>query len=214
VQLEAAGYSTVLQGWDFWPNSDLLHEMQQATSTAGRTIAVLSPAYFGSAFGEAERRQRSSRTRAGSAGCWCPFGCRTSHLRGCWPVWCTSTWSTPTRRPRGSGCWMGWGSRVPGRPPPRSPARRPEEPSGFLGRVPRSATSRRATRTFPVAVSCWSNRTPACRRDRQRRSCRGAPCTGSGAWARPSWRWSSRTGSPATMTWCGGCGTRQPVRAR
>jgi hypothetical protein len=28
--------------------------MQRATSTAARTIAVLSPAYFGSAFGEAE----------------------------------------------------------------------------------------------------------------------------------------------------------------
>jgi hypothetical protein len=56
VQLEAAGYSTVLQAWDFRPGSDFLHQMQQATTTAGRTIAVLSPAYFGSAFGEAEWR--------------------------------------------------------------------------------------------------------------------------------------------------------------
>jgi tetratricopeptide (TPR) repeat protein len=56
VQLEAAGYSTVLQAWDFRPGSDFLHQMQQATSTAGRTIAVLSPAYFGSQFSEAEWR--------------------------------------------------------------------------------------------------------------------------------------------------------------
>jgi hypothetical protein len=48
VQLEAAGYTTLLQAWDFRPGSDFVHEMQQATSSAGRTIAVLSPAYFGS----------------------------------------------------------------------------------------------------------------------------------------------------------------------
>jgi hypothetical protein len=56
VQLEAAGYSTLLQAWDFRPGSDFVHQMQEATSTAGRTIAVLSPAYFGSQFGEAEWR--------------------------------------------------------------------------------------------------------------------------------------------------------------
>jgi TIR domain len=56
VQLERAGYTTLLQAWDFRPGSDFVHEMQQATSTAGRTIAVLSPAYFGSEFSEAEWR--------------------------------------------------------------------------------------------------------------------------------------------------------------
>jgi hypothetical protein len=56
VQLEAAGYTTLLQAWDFRPGSDFLHEMQQASISAGRTIAVLSPAYFGSAFSEAEWR--------------------------------------------------------------------------------------------------------------------------------------------------------------
>jgi hypothetical protein len=56
VQLEAAGYSTVLQAWDFRPGRGFLRQMQQATSTARRTIAVLSPAYFGSKWGEAEWR--------------------------------------------------------------------------------------------------------------------------------------------------------------
>jgi hypothetical protein len=37
VQLETAGYSTVLQAWDFWPGSDLLHEVQQATTSASRS---------------------------------------------------------------------------------------------------------------------------------------------------------------------------------
>ena len=56
MQLETAGYITVLQAWDFRPGSDFLHQMQQATTLAGRTIAVLSPAYFGSRLGEAEWR--------------------------------------------------------------------------------------------------------------------------------------------------------------
>jgi hypothetical protein len=54
VQLEAAGYTTLLQAWDFRPGSDFLHEMQQATSSAGRTIAVLSPAYLASPYGTDE----------------------------------------------------------------------------------------------------------------------------------------------------------------
>jgi TIR domain len=68
VQLEAAGYSTVLQAWDFRPGSDFLHQMQQATSTAGRTIAVLSPAYFGSKFGEAEWRAAFVKDPSGELG--------------------------------------------------------------------------------------------------------------------------------------------------
>jgi tetratricopeptide (TPR) repeat protein len=67
VQLEQAGYSTVLQAWDFRPGSDFLHEMQQATSTAGRTIAVLSPAYFGSKFSEAEWRAAFHKDPTGEA---------------------------------------------------------------------------------------------------------------------------------------------------
>jgi hypothetical protein len=55
-QLEAAGYSTVLQAWDFGPGSDWAHEMQRAVASARRTIAVLSSAYLQSVYGEAEWR--------------------------------------------------------------------------------------------------------------------------------------------------------------
>jgi TIR domain len=72
VQLEAAGYSTVLQAWDFRPGSDFLHQMQQATTTAGRTIAVLSPAYFGSEFGEAEWRAAFVKDPTGELGLLLP----------------------------------------------------------------------------------------------------------------------------------------------
>jgi hypothetical protein len=72
VQLEQAGYTTVLQAWDFRPGSDFLHQMQQVTSTAGRTIAVLSPAYFGSAFGEAEWRAAFAKDPTGERGLLVP----------------------------------------------------------------------------------------------------------------------------------------------
>jgi tetratricopeptide (TPR) repeat protein len=72
VQLEQAGYTTLLQAWDFRPGGDFLHQMQQATSTAGRTIAVLSPAYFGSAFGEAEWRAAFVKDPTGEAGLLVP----------------------------------------------------------------------------------------------------------------------------------------------
>jgi TIR domain/NB-ARC domain len=72
VQLEQAGYTTVLQAWDFRPGSDFLHQMQQATATAGRTIAVLSPAYFGSAFGEAEWRAAFVKDPTGESGLLVP----------------------------------------------------------------------------------------------------------------------------------------------
>jgi hypothetical protein len=72
VQLEAAGYTTLLQAWDFRPGSDFLHQMQQATTTAGRTIAVLSPAYFGSTFGEAEWRAAFVKDPTGELGLLLP----------------------------------------------------------------------------------------------------------------------------------------------
>jgi tetratricopeptide (TPR) repeat protein len=72
VQLEAAGYTTLLQAWDFRPGSDFLHQMQQATTSAGRTIAVLSPAYFGSTFGEAEWRAAFVKDPTGELGLLLP----------------------------------------------------------------------------------------------------------------------------------------------
>jgi hypothetical protein len=56
VQLEQTGYTTVSQALDFRPGQDFVHAMQQAVTSAKRTIAVLSPAYLESRFGEAEWR--------------------------------------------------------------------------------------------------------------------------------------------------------------
>jgi hypothetical protein len=72
VQLEAAGYTTVLQAWDFRPGGDFIRKMEQATSAARRTVAVLSPAYFGSAFGDVEWRAAFAKDPSGEAGLLVP----------------------------------------------------------------------------------------------------------------------------------------------
>jgi tetratricopeptide (TPR) repeat protein len=56
VELERAGYKAFAQMLDIRPGHDFVHEMQQAAIKARRTIAVISPAYAGSKFGEAEWR--------------------------------------------------------------------------------------------------------------------------------------------------------------
>ncbi len=70
--LEDAGYQTVVQAWDFRPGQDFLHQMHQATQQAARTIAVLSPAYLGSTFGEAEWRVAFANDPTGELGLLVP----------------------------------------------------------------------------------------------------------------------------------------------
>ena len=53
-ELEAAGYSVLVQLWDFHPGNDFIAEMERASREAGQTLAVLSPKYFESRFTEAE----------------------------------------------------------------------------------------------------------------------------------------------------------------
>src|SRR5271165_6804230 len=52
--LEAAGYSTVIQAWDFLAGYNFVLEMQRAATEANRTIAVLSQKYLESAFTQPE----------------------------------------------------------------------------------------------------------------------------------------------------------------
>jgi hypothetical protein len=49
-QLEAAGYTTVIQAWDFGPGQNFVLAMQKAATEAKRTIAVLSPDYLNAKF--------------------------------------------------------------------------------------------------------------------------------------------------------------------
>ena len=56
VQLERAGYTTVIHSFDSAPGSDFVYEMQIGLQKAARVIAVLSPVYFQSKVAEAEWR--------------------------------------------------------------------------------------------------------------------------------------------------------------
>src|SRR3989442_13348057 len=53
-ELEAAGYSTIIQAWDFRPGENFVVEMQKAASEAGRTVLVLSEDYLKSPFTQSE----------------------------------------------------------------------------------------------------------------------------------------------------------------
>lgn len=52
--LEEAGFSTVIQAWDFRPGGDFVMEMQKATTGTRKTIAVLSESYLVAEFAQPE----------------------------------------------------------------------------------------------------------------------------------------------------------------
>src|SRR5262249_32543901 len=75
-QLEAEGYKTVVQAWDFAAGRDWAHEMQEASSTAERIVAVLSPDYLQSKHAEAEWRPFYANDPAGDKGLLLPIRVR------------------------------------------------------------------------------------------------------------------------------------------
>ena len=67
-ELEAAGYSTVIQAWDSRPGTNFVSMMNDATKETERTIAVLSAAYLESEFGFTEWAAAFRRDPAGKEG--------------------------------------------------------------------------------------------------------------------------------------------------
>jgi len=53
-QLEDAGYSVILQDWDFGSGQNFVRNMDKASRNSRRTIAVLSPDYFKATYTPAE----------------------------------------------------------------------------------------------------------------------------------------------------------------
>ena len=49
-QLEEAGFSTILQAWDFRPGANFVLKMQEASKEAEKIIAVLSPNYLNAVY--------------------------------------------------------------------------------------------------------------------------------------------------------------------
>jgi hypothetical protein len=66
-ELEAAGYTTVLQAWDMPAGTAFLHAMDQAVQATQHVVLVLSPAYLRSAMAEAEWRPAFKADPSGEA---------------------------------------------------------------------------------------------------------------------------------------------------
>jgi tetratricopeptide (TPR) repeat protein len=66
--LQAAGYETKLQVWDFRPGVNFIGELHRTVDEAERTLVVLSPDYLNSRFGEAEWMAAFRRDPTGELG--------------------------------------------------------------------------------------------------------------------------------------------------
>ncbi len=96
-QLEAEGYTTVLQAWDFLPGSNFVLDMDKAAGQAHRTIAVLSPDYLTSNFTPAEWAAAFAQDPTSQQGKLLPIRVRACTLSGLLA-------QLPRFRPKGPGC--------------------------------------------------------------------------------------------------------------
>lgn len=84
-QLEAEGYSTVIQAWDFRPSSNFVLEMQKATENTERTLAVLSPDFLTSRFTQPEWAAAFAQDPTGEKGLLIPVRVRECDMIGLLP---------------------------------------------------------------------------------------------------------------------------------
>lgn len=84
-QLEEAGYTTVLQAWDFRPGGNFALDMQAATARAERTIAVLSPDYLEALYTHPEWAAAFAKDPTGQGKTLVPVMVRTCDLEGLLP---------------------------------------------------------------------------------------------------------------------------------
>jgi len=86
-QLEEAGFSTILQAWDFRPGANFVLQMQEVSEKAERTIAVLSHDYLNAVYTHPEWAAAFRRDPQGTKGILVPAmvrDCR-QELEGLWP---------------------------------------------------------------------------------------------------------------------------------
>ena len=81
-QLEMAGYSTILQAWDFRPGTNFVLEMDEAAREGERTIAILSPDYLGAPNPRAEWAAAFNRDPTGKSRILLPVRVRECDLKG------------------------------------------------------------------------------------------------------------------------------------
>jgi len=81
-ELEEAGYSTILQAWDFRPGSNFVMEMDEATREAHQTIAVLSPEYLNAVYTKPEWANAFAQDPTGKGRKLIPVRVRKGDLKG------------------------------------------------------------------------------------------------------------------------------------
>jgi outer membrane protein assembly factor BamB len=81
-QLEAAGYTTIIQAWDFRPGSNFIIEMQRAAEQALRTVAVLSPDYLRALYTQPEWAAAIAQDPTGEKRTLLPVRVRKCELQG------------------------------------------------------------------------------------------------------------------------------------
>ena len=81
-QLEEAGYSVILQAWDFRPGANFVAEMDRAISNVKRTLAVLSPQYLNALYTQPEWAAAFNRSGKGEQGILIPVRVEECELKG------------------------------------------------------------------------------------------------------------------------------------
>lgn len=84
-QLEEAGYTVILQAWDFRPGGNFALDMQRAAAESERTIAVLSPDYLASLFTAPEWAAAFAQDPTGEKGLLLPVRARACDPKGLLP---------------------------------------------------------------------------------------------------------------------------------
>jgi hypothetical protein len=84
-QIEEAGYSVIVQAWDFRPGGNFVLDMQHAMAESERTIAVLSPDYLASRFTAPEWAAAFAQDPTGKKGLLLPVRVRDCELQGLLP---------------------------------------------------------------------------------------------------------------------------------
>ena len=81
-QLEAAGYSVVLQAWDFQHGQNFVLAMDRASQEAGRTLVVLSPDFLSSRFTAPEWAAAFAKDPTGQRGLLLPVRVKSCNPDG------------------------------------------------------------------------------------------------------------------------------------
>jgi HAD superfamily phosphoserine phosphatase-like hydrolase len=81
-QLEEAGYTTIVQAWDFTAGGNFVLDMQKASNEAERTIAVLSEDYLQASFTQPEWASAFAQDPTGEKGLLLPVRVQECKVEG------------------------------------------------------------------------------------------------------------------------------------